>query len=140
MAKNILHKELSEKVVGMFIEVSKKYGYMHKEKVYQKGCEEYAESNKLPYKAQPRIDIFSVDTGNKLTTYNPDLLIDDLILVELKAQDYLPSRLISQLEQYLRASKYEVGYLANFGKPRVEWYRRIYTNDRKPHIKDKDSD
>lgn len=40
MAKGILHKNLSNKVVRMFIEVSKKYGYLHKEKVFQKACAE----------------------------------------------------------------------------------------------------
>ena len=134
MADKILEKELSEEVVGMFIEVSNKYGYLHKEKVYQKACEEWLEQNSLSYTSQPRIDIVSLDTGEKFTTYVPDLLIGKLVLVELKAQDYLPKKLISQLEQYLKASKYEIGYLVNFGKPKADWHRRNYTNDRKPHI------
>lgn len=134
MGSKILEKKLSEQVVGMFIEVSKKYGNLHKEKVYQKACEEYADKNSTPYKSQPRIDVISLDTGEKMSTYIPDLLIDEKILVELKAVDYLPQKLISQLEQYLKATKYEIGYIANFGKPKVDWHRRIYTNDRKPHI------
>jgi GxxExxY protein len=134
MVDKILHKDLSEKTVKMFIEVSQKYGHLHKEKVYQKACEEWLEQNNFSYTSQPRIDIVSLDTGEKFTTYIPDLLINELILIELKAQDYLPKKLISQLEQYLKASKYEVGYLVNFGKPKADWHRRIYTNDRKPHI------
>lgn len=130
----ILEKELTDKLVGIFIEVSKKYGHMHKEKIYQKACEEYLEKSNISFQSQPRIEVTSLDTGEKMGTYVPDLLVDDKVIIELKAHNFLPKKLLKQLEQYLKASKYEIGYLVNFGKPKVDWYRRIYTNDRKPHI------
>jgi GxxExxY protein len=131
----ILEKELSYKVYGIFIEVSKKYGYLYKEQFYQNACKELFELKNIPFDSQPKIEIFSQDTGKRLTIYVPDFLIDKRIIVELKAQEFLPKRTIDQLDQYLKASNYEIGYLVNFGHPRAQIVRHIYTNDRKPWLR-----
>ena len=62
--------------------------------------------------------------------YYADLLIDDLVIVELKVTESLCEEHEAQLINYLKATKIEVGLLLNFGK-KAEFKRKIFTNDRK---------
>mgnify|MGYP001581911448 FL=1 len=63
--------------------------------------------------------------------YQPDFIVDKKIIVELKAAPLLPKREVDQLYDYLRNSKYELGYLINFASSKMKPVRIIYTNDRK---------
>lgn len=134
----ILERELSYRLQGALIQVSQKYGYLYKEGIYQKACQEQFDIDNIPYVSEPKIDIFSLTTPNKkLGVYIPDFIIANRIIVELKVMSYLSKQIVAQLDQYLKASIYEIGYLVNFGSPRVKMVRRIYTNDRKPHIRER---
>ena len=62
--------------------------------------------------------------------YFADLLVDELVIVELKAMDSLCEEHEAQLINYLKATEIEVGLLLNFGK-KAEFRRKIFTNDRK---------
>lgn len=134
LTNKVLHAELSYKFVAIAIEISRKYGYLHKEQVYQKVMEELLTKNSIPFISQPRINVHSLDTGKSLAVYVPDLLLDKKIIVELKALPFVPKPQVNKLEQYLKTSKYEVAYLINFGTPKAQIVRRIYTNDRKPFV------
>lgn len=65
--------------------------------------------------------------------YYADLVIDDVIIIELKACEYLLSSHIAQLMNYLKSTKIEVGLLLNFGES-PDFKRLIYTNNRKPNL------
>ncbi|GAG67910.1 unnamed protein product [marine sediment metagenome] len=62
--------------------------------------------------------------------YYADLLIDDLVIIELKAAESLCEEHEAQLINYLKATKMEIGLLLNFDK-KAEFKRKIFTNDRK---------
>jgi len=133
-SRMLLEENLCYKVRGVFIEVSRKYGYLYKEQVYHNACAEIFTRENISSVSQPRIKILSHDTGKQLSVYIPDFLINNKIIIELKALKFLPKIVINQLEQYLKASPYEIGFLVNFARPKVEIIRRIYTNDRKPWL------
>lgn len=126
--------ELTYHIRGALIEVSRRYGPRHKERVYQQACAETFGRFGLSFVAQPRMDICSLDTGRAIAVYVPDFLVEERVVVELKAVPVLLGQAIAQLEQYLRASAYEIGILVNFGTPRAQIVRRVYTNDRKSWI------
>lgn len=130
-----LEEELSYKLHGLLIEISKKYGYLYKEQFYHNACVEIFDINNLKYISKPRIEICSIDTGKPLTVYIPDFLINNKIVLELKSVKFINKEMVTQLDQYLKASKFEIGYLVNFGIPKAQIIRRIYTNDRKPWFK-----
>ena len=66
--------------------------------------------------------------------YKADLVVNDLIIMELKAVDYLMQEHENQLINYLKATDKEVGLLLNFGtKPEIS--RKIFDNDRKQQFK-----
>lgn len=62
--------------------------------------------------------------------YFADLIVNDLVIVELKAAEALCREHEIQLINYLRATKIEVGLLLNFSQ-KAEYRRKIFTNDRK---------
>jgi len=126
----ILEKELSYKIYGVFIKVGRDYGYNLKEEVYQKACEEELEATKIKYKAKPTIPVLSKKTGKVMGNLFPDIVVEDKILVEIKALKNLKQEAEDQLIKYLELSKYEVGYLVNFGRPYTEIIRKVYSNNK----------
>ena len=130
----LLEEELSYKIRGCFYGVANKYGKGLKENIYQKALEEELEKAGLAYESQKRIDIFSLESGKKLGTYIPDIIVESKVVIEIKAINFARVDDLNQQRSYLNASKYEVGYLVNFSMPKLEIKRSICTNDRKPFI------
>jgi GxxExxY protein len=127
----LLYKELSYQIQGAAIEVRKNFGCGHKERLYQNAFAEELKARKIHFKKEKSIKIYSPKTGAKIGSYQPDFIVDDKIIVEIKAQRLLPKVNIDQLYNYLRNSKYELGYLVNFASDKLNIKRVIYTNDRK---------
>jgi GxxExxY protein len=127
----LLYPELSYQVQGAAIEVRKNYGSGHKESLYQNAFAEELTTRKIPFEREASIQIKSPKTGKLVGSYKPDFLIDDKIIVEIKALEVIPRKLIDQLFDYLRNSNYELGYFINFAGPKLYMRRIIYTNDRK---------
>lgn len=130
----LLEKNLSYKLRGCFYNVANKYGKGLKENIYQKVLAEELENAELPFVQQLRIDIYSFDTGKHLGVYVPDFVVDDKIVVEIKASTYTTKSDVEQQRSYLRISCYEIGYLVNFCTDKLFIKRSIYTNDRKPFL------
>ena len=134
MGTNILHRDLSYKIQGAIFNTAKKYGNGLKEIIYQKALVEALLAVGLQAEEQKRISIYSVDSGKILGVYVPDIVVEDLVPIEIKASTFTVKRDLDQQLSYLKASKYELGYLVNFGTPQLYLKRFIYTNDRKPFL------
>lgn len=130
----ILEKELSYIIQRCVYNVANKYGKGLKENIYQKVLTEELERAGLSFEQQKRIDIFSFDSGKKLGAYVPDFVIEDKIILEIKASVFTTKQDLEQQRSYLRVSCYEVGYLVNFSTDKLFMKRSIYTNDRKSFI------
>ena len=128
---SLLYKELSYQIQGAVIEVRKNYGAGHKESVYQSALAEELQLRKMLFQREPSIQVISPKTNKTIGIYRPDFLIDEKIILEIKAVEILANRLVDQLFDYLRNSKYELGYFINFSGPKLYMKRIIYTNDRK---------
>ncbi len=131
---SLLEQELSYKIRGCIYNVANKYGKGLKEVIYQKALAEELQKAGLKFNEQERINIYSIETGKKLGTYVPDFVVEDKIIIEIKAANFTRQDDVNQQRSYLKASKYEIGYLVNFNTPKLEIKRSIYTNDRKPFI------
>ena len=118
----LLYPELSYSIQGAVFEIRKQYGPGQKEVVYQRLLEE-----KL-------INIYSQDSGKVVGVYQPDLVVEDKILIELKSSLFTTKIDEKQLYHYLRNSRYELGYLINFSTPKLYIKRIIYSNERKPYL------
>lgn len=124
----LLEEELSYKIRGIFIEISKKYSYQFKEQFYHNLCIEYFIKNGVRFKSKPKIILRSLELKNIIGYHMPDFLVDEKIIIEIKAQRQIFSEHINQLTKYLKLSEYEIGFLVNFGSPMVQVIRRISSN------------
>lgn len=124
----ILHKELTDKIIDAFFEVYKELGYGYLEKVFQNSL--YLELITRGHKVEAQKEIRIYYKGREVGIYYADLVVDDLVILELKAADAINEAHKAQLLNYLRGTDKEIGYVLNFG-PKPEFSRKIYTNDRK---------
>ena len=126
----LLYKEISYQIQGAFYEVYKELGNAFKEIAYEKALKHELLSRKLEVENQKRIDIKY--KGNKVGVYVPDIIVEKVILIEIKCKPYFTDGDIKQFWQYLKGSDYKIGYLVNFGKSsRVEFIRRVYDTARR---------
>ncbi|MEA1936621.1 MAG: GxxExxY protein [Patescibacteria group bacterium] len=125
---NYQHSDLTNKIIHCFYNIYNSLGYGFLEKVYENSLTIELKQNglftvqqmpiKVAYKEQPVGDYFA------------DLVVENKIILELKAQEVLVPENEAQLLNYLKATEYEVGLLLNFGK-KPEIKRRIFSNNLK---------
>lgn len=127
-ARKYPHKELTDKIIQVFYCVYNELGYGFLENVYQNALYLELQQKGFHTEAQQPIDVYYKNTI--VGKYKADLIVNDTVIVELKATDGLMLEHEYQLINYLRATNKEVGLLLNFGiKPDIR--RKIFTNDRK---------
>ena len=122
----LLHAKLTYTIRGAIFDVYNQLGFGHKEQVYQKALAlELTELN-VPYKREGSLDVKYKETivGN----YKPDFVIDNKIILEIKAVDFMPKSFESQLINYLKSTGFEIGLLVNFGSPKLQIKRLIWTD------------
>lgn len=129
--ENFLFKELSFRIIGICIEIQKEYGNFHNERVYQKVLEEKLMKEEIKFSAKSRIKVYSKDSGNIVGYYEPDVIVEEKIILELKAKPIILKNHEVQLSEYIKTTEYEVGYVVNFGIKPLYFKRIIYTNDKK---------
>ena len=64
--------------------------------------------------------------GKKVGIYEPDFVVDNKIIIEIKSVLNMPKVFENQLYYYLKGTSYKVGYLVNFGNEHIDIRRRIY--------------
>ena len=128
MIGEYLHKELTDKIIKAFYNVYNELGFGFLENVYQNALYFELINSRLKIETQKAIEVFYQNqlVGN----YRADLIVNDVIILELKAVEYLMEEHELQLINYLKATNMEIGLLLNFGK-KPEIRRKIFTNDRK---------
>lgn len=119
-----LYEDLTYKIIGIAYSIHKELGPIHKELVYQKTlANEFQEQNIL-FKREMRLPV--VYKGKNVGVYIPDFIIDDKVIVEIKAMSCLPINTTTQLTYYLKSTGFRVGLLINFGSSKLQIRRRIY--------------
>lgn len=119
-----VYEELTYKVIGAAYSVHQELKSGHKEIVYQNALCQELNSLGIFFQKEPALDV--VYKGKKAGVYRPDLLIDDKVIVEIKAVGFLPRQAETQLAYYLKVTGYRVGLLLNFGAKSLQVRRRIY--------------
>ena len=133
MKEEVLYKDLSYKLVGCFYEVYNNLGSGFKEEIYQKALEVELERQKINFDSNKRLSILYKE--KIVGRYEPDFIIEDKILVEIKAIPEMSSSFEKQLYYYLKATKYKIGYLVNFGSKEIDIRRRVFDRIRETQIK-----
>jgi len=130
----LLHKELTDEILGAFYDVYNELGYGFLERVYQNSLFLELKARGIQVEAQKQINVFY--KGYEVGVYYADLVVEDLVIIELKAADFMIKEFEYQLINYLRGTNIEVGLLLNYGK-KPEFLRKVYTNNKKNWNADK---
>ena len=119
------HAEITDQIIKSFYKVYNKLGYGFLEKVYENALLFELKNCSFTAQKQQRIEVFY--EGHKVVDYFADLIVEDCVIVELKAAEGIRPEHEAQLLNYLRATQIEVGLLLNFGtKPQFK--RKVYSN------------
>jgi len=122
------HSELTEQIIGAFYAVYSKLGYGFLEDVYVKALVIELKKRGLRPNTEQSIEVYYDD--QIIGKYYADIVVNDLVILELKSAKILVAEHEAQLLNYLKATPYEVGLLLNFG-PKPETKRRSFDNSRK---------
>lgn len=120
----IYFEELTYKIIGAAMKVHAELGSIHKEIIYQKALEIELKKQGISLIREVRKVVKYENTivGN----YIPDFVVNDQVVVEIKAMISLPDKAERQLFDYLKAIGYKVGLLINFGASKLEVKRRVW--------------
>ncbi len=122
------YSELTEQVIGIFYDVYNELGFGFLEKAYEEAMVVVFKERGIRFQQQVPIPVWF--HGQTIGSYEADLVVNGVVLVELKACKALDPSHEAQLLHYLRSTEIEVGLLLNFGpKPQVR--RLAFENERK---------
>lgn len=124
----LLYGEITEPLIGIFYDVYNELGHGFLESVYQQAM--LIALHERGFRVEQEVPIQVGFRGQSVGNFYADLLVDDRILLELKAAKTLDNSHEAQLLHYLRATDIEIGLLLNFGtKPQFK--RLLFDNYRK---------
>lgn len=124
----MLHEDLTGSIIKVFYSVYNELGFGFLEKVYQNAMMIALKDEGFKVEAQKKIEVQF--WGEVVGEYYADIVVNDLVILELKAAETLLQEHELQLINYLKATHTEVGLLLNFGS-KPEMKRKIFTNDNK---------
>lgn len=128
----LLYEDITFKIRGAAFEVRKRLGLGHKESVYRNALAQEFSKKDLRFEAEKSIGIFY--DGKKVGSYQPDFVIENKIIIELKALPELGRPQTEQLWSYLKGSDYKLALLINFGNKNLDIKRVVYDSARFPRI------
>jgi len=126
MENMYLHSELSGQVLKAFYKVYNTLGYGFLEKVYQNSM--LIELRSMAIKCSSEIPIKVYYENQLVGNFCADILVEGIVIVELKAIERIAPEHEVQLVNYLKATEIEVGLLLNFG-PKPQNIRRVLTKE-----------
>ena len=121
----MLHGQLTRDILKSFYEVHKALGFGFLEQVYQNALYKELSHNGLKVECQKEILVYY--KGECVGRYVADMIVNDSVILELKAVQTLKLEHEWQLINYLKATGLQVGLLLNFGHS-AEFKRKVFTN------------
>ena len=122
------HSELTKAIIGCFYEVYNELDFGFIESVYENSLCHALPAKGLEVHQQIAIPVWF--RGKQVGDFDADIMVNRLVLLELKTARSIEPAHLAQLMNYLKATEIEVGLLLNFG-PKPEFRRVVFGNDRK---------
>ena len=123
MMTKLIYKDLTYKIIGAAMEVHNVLGPGYLEAVYQKAMADEFDLRKIDYEEQVNLQVDY--KGNIIGEYRADYLVDEKVVVEIKAIKRISEIQEAQLINYLKGTGYKIGLLINFGAMSLEHIRRV---------------
>jgi len=126
MNKNYLHSDITELILKAFFNVYNELGFVFLEKVYERAMICELIDLGLEVESQKKLTVYY--KKKNVGDYFADIVINQSVIIELKAVDNICPEHEVQLVNYLKATDIEVGLLLNFGK-KPQYKRKVFTKE-----------
>ena len=126
--EKLLLEDTTDEIINAFYLVYNELGFGFLEKVYQNSL--FLELLSRGFKVEPQKQIKVYYKNVEVGEYYADLIVNDKVILELKATEVITEAHEFQLLNYLKSTNIEVGLLLNFGK-KPEFCRKVFQNYRK---------
>ena len=120
----LLHREVTEAIIGAAFDVHSELGYGFLERVYQRASQ--VELSRRGFSAEIERRIQVKYKGVIVGDYDADLIVASSVVVEIKVNAQYDKRDEAQLLNELKATGLKVGLLVNFGRTKVEYKRLVF--------------
>jgi GxxExxY protein len=124
MSESLLYGDVTDEIIKQYYRVYNTLGFGFLEKVYENSLRVALTKAGLGVQQQWPIDVHFEE--EKVGDYFADLLVNNHVILEIKAADTISAKHEAQLINYLKATEKEVGLILNFG-PKAEFRRKIFT-------------
>jgi len=121
---NLEHESLTNEIISAFYKVYNTLGYGFLEKVYENALYLELTSRGIQCKTQEQVRVFY--EGSEVGFYIADMIVEELVIIEIKAAEVICEQHEFQLINYLRATDKRVGLLLNFGQ-KPQFRRKIFS-------------
>lgn len=128
--ENYKYSELSKKIIGLAMKVHRKLGLGFPEITYHRALLFEFEQINLPFESEKEQAVFY--EGKLIAKRRVDFLVDEKILIEIKAISILDNVHYNQIQNYLQAFNLEVGLPVNFGFQSLQVKRFVNKNYKPP--------
>ncbi|MBA3047632.1 GxxExxY protein [Patescibacteria group bacterium] len=125
----LLYEQESYLIRGACFDVHKAFGGAFKEKIVDRSLTKALKKRGLKIEDQKRINIYF--EGEHVGCYIPDKLVNEIIILEIKAKPFLTKQDIDQFWKYLKGSEYKLGFLINFSPNGLVIKRVVYDTARR---------
>jgi len=127
MSEQYKYSDITHKIIGCAMEVHKFLGNGFQVVIYQRALAIELERVGLNYQREIEQHIYYKDVSHPIGTRRADFIVENCILVELKAVVQLEEVHWAQILNYLKAYRLEVGLLINFRSKSLEWKRFVFS-------------
>lgn len=127
-ADPFVYKDLSYTINNVLFAVQNEIGSGHKELVYQNAVAEEFKKRGIAFTRETQIPV--TYRGKKVRVYQPDFVIEDKVILELKSLPFIGEKEKKQLWSYIKGSRYHLALLANMGQGKVETIRIVFDTAR----------
>lgn len=130
MNTDLKYQDITKKIIGASFEVHGFLGNGFQEVIYQRALVHEFERVELNFQREIEQNIFYKDFEYPIGTRRADFVVEQKVLVEIKAVAQLEDVHLAQALNYLKAYKLEVGLLINFGSKSLTFKRLVLTQDK----------
>jgi len=130
MSADLKYQDITKKIIGASFDVHSFLGNGFQEVIYQRALSHEFQKAGLSFQREIEQQIYYKDVPKPIGTRRADFIVENKVLVEIKAVIELEDVHIAQALNYLKAYKLEVGLLINFGSKSMTFKRLVLTQDK----------